>query len=96
VGRVGPWNPGGWPTAETGWLIAREHWGKGYAAEAARATMDYMRDAHDWTHTAHMIAPDNDKSRRVAQKLGSTLENPAVELPINGQLFISEQWGQPL
>ena len=41
VGRVGPWSPPGWPGFEVGWGIAREYRGKGYAVEAARASIDW-------------------------------------------------------
>ena len=42
VGRVGPWSPPGWPGFEVGWGIAREFRGKGYAVEAARASIDWV------------------------------------------------------
>ena len=41
VGRVGPWMPPGWPGFEVGWGIAKEFRGKGYAVEAARASIDW-------------------------------------------------------
>ncbi len=41
AGRVGPWLPPGWPGFEIGWGIAREFRGKGYALEAARASIDW-------------------------------------------------------
>jgi len=37
VGRVGPWQPEGWPGTEVGWGIARDRCGLGYATEAATA-----------------------------------------------------------
>ena len=40
VGRVGFLDPPGWPALEIGWLLGREHWGHGYALEAARAALD--------------------------------------------------------
>jgi RimJ/RimL family protein N-acetyltransferase len=39
VGRVGPWLPPGWPGLEVGWGIAGGFRGKGYAVEAARASI---------------------------------------------------------
>ena len=41
VGRIGPWQPEGWPGREVGWGVAREFAGRGYAHEAASAAMDY-------------------------------------------------------
>src|SRR6476660_7398462 len=41
VGRVGPLEPVGWPGTEVGWGIVRSRWGRGYAPEAAVASIDY-------------------------------------------------------
>jgi RimJ/RimL family protein N-acetyltransferase len=71
VGRLGPWNPEGWPQAEVGWGIAREHWGKGYASEGAAAAMDYAFDVLGWDEVIHCIHVDNLASQGVAKKLGS-------------------------
>src|SRR5438046_2048074 len=39
VGRIGFWNPEGWPGFELGWMLRRSFWGRGYATEAARAAL---------------------------------------------------------
>ena len=80
VGRVGLLFPEGWPGLEVGWLIARPHWGKGYATEAARAAMDWARAELDATHLISLIADDNERSERVAQKLGMAVEGRATIL----------------
>ena len=72
VGRVGPWFPEGWPEPEVGWTIIREHWGKGYGAEAGRAAIDYARDVLGWTRVIHAILEGNLGSAALAEKLGST------------------------
>jgi len=72
VGRVGPWNPEGWPEPEIGWAIAAEHWGQGYAPEAARASIDYVFETLGWSRVIHVILEGNDASEKVAQKIGST------------------------
>src|SRR3569832_2711192 len=41
MGRVGMINPEGWPGLEIGWTLGRQYWGKGYASDAAQATLDY-------------------------------------------------------
>ena len=71
VGHVGPWFPEGWPGREIGWTIAREHWGKGLATEAARACLDYVFDTLGWKRVIHVILPGNEASIAVARKLGS-------------------------
>src|SRR5215208_1421034 len=41
LGRVGPWQPEGWPGTEVGWGLKRSAWGKGYAQESAEAAIDW-------------------------------------------------------
>ena len=43
VGRVGPWQPEEWPGTEVGWGIVKPAWGRGYATEAAVATISAGR-----------------------------------------------------
>ena len=82
VGRLGPWNPEGWPAEEVGWGIAREHWGKGYATEGARRALDYAFTELDKTHVISCIHPDNLPSIRVAERLGEKLEGESEILGI--------------
>lgn len=53
VGRMGPWQPLDWPGTEVGWSIRRESWGKGYAPEAAVASMDWAFDTLGWEEIIH-------------------------------------------
>ena len=71
LGRLGPWRPHGWPGNEIGWGLARAAWGKGYATEGATAAMDYAFDVLGWDDVIHCIDPQNEGSRRVAERLGS-------------------------
>ncbi len=93
VGRVGPWQPEGWPGTEVGWAIRRDRWGLGYAPEAAAAAIDWVLQQHPWHEVIHSIAPDNHPSKHVAAKLGSrllrmdTLPAPYQDKPV-------EIWGQ--
>lgn len=73
VGRVGPWMPGGWPGLECGWAIVRECWGKGYAPEAAIATIKWTFDQFpDLDRIISAIDPKNVNSQAVATKIGET------------------------
>jgi RimJ/RimL family protein N-acetyltransferase len=93
VGRVGPWQPEGWPGTEVGWGLARETWGKGYATEAATAAIDWAFSTLGWDEVIHSIDPDNVNSQKVAQRLGSTLLRRAeMPSPFNGQVL--DIWGQ--
>ncbi|MDB5477416.1 MAG: family N-acetyltransferase [Phenylobacterium sp.] len=72
VGRLGPWQPEGWPGAEVGWGIVRDCWGQGYASEGATAAIDYAFDELGWDEVIHCIEPANLNSQKVAKRLGST------------------------
>ena len=71
IGRLGPWMPEGWPGPEIGWAIVRDCWGRGYAGEGASAATNWAFEHLGWTNIIHSIAPENEPSQRVAQKLGS-------------------------
>jgi len=79
VGRVGPWFPAGWPGFEVGWGIARNFRGKGYAVEAASASIDWTFACFEIDKIVHPIRPENVASQKVAQRLGATIERQ-VEL----------------
>jgi RimJ/RimL family protein N-acetyltransferase len=93
VGRLGPWQPEGWPGTEVGWSLAREAWGKGYATEGAIAAMDWAVDTLGWTDIIHTIDPANASSKRVAERLGSHWIGPG-KLPPPYENSPVEIWGQ--
>lgn len=70
VGRVGLHYPEGWPDRELGWTLARQFWGRGYASEAARASIAHAFDTLGWTHLVSLIHPENHRSARLAERLG--------------------------
>src|SRR6266545_1185029 len=41
AGRLGFWNPEGWPGFELGWMLRKRHWGRGFATEAGRAALAF-------------------------------------------------------
>ncbi|MER8931277.1 GNAT family N-acetyltransferase [Mesorhizobium sp. M0859] len=69
----------GHPRVQIGWMLAKEHWGKGLAPEGARAWLDYA-----WSiglpEVVACTAKENAPSQRVMQKLGMVydgdFENP--------------------
>jgi [ribosomal protein S5]-alanine N-acetyltransferase len=63
---------------EIGWHVRRDLWGRGYATEAARACLHYGYDDLDRTRFISIIAPGNIASRRVAEKIGMTVERETV------------------
>ncbi|MEU9837896.1 GNAT family N-acetyltransferase [Actinomadura sp. NPDC048032] len=70
VGRAGPWQPHGFPGLGVGWCLAREHWGKGYATEAARASVDYCFRELEAEEVVSVILPGNSPSIAVAERIG--------------------------
>ena len=74
VGRIGFWNPEGWPDFELGWMLRRSAWGRGYATEAARGALDHAFTQMGRTHVISLIHPDNAASIRVAERLGERLQ----------------------
>jgi RimJ/RimL family protein N-acetyltransferase len=80
LGRAGflRWDPETWEIGgsetELGWGLAREHWGCGYATEAALALRDWAFDVRGLTRLISLIQPGNVRSARVAEKLGEQLE----------------------
>jgi RimJ/RimL family protein N-acetyltransferase len=70
LGRAGLWNPPGWPGLEVGWKLAREAWGQGYATEAGEAAIEWAWATLDADRLISLIQPGNERSVRVAERLG--------------------------
>jgi RimJ/RimL family protein N-acetyltransferase len=57
---------------ELGWALAREHWGQGYATEAASAVREWAYYERGVGRLVSLIAPANVRSERLAERLGCT------------------------
>jgi RimJ/RimL family protein N-acetyltransferase len=75
IGRMGLFNPEGWPGLEAGWLLGRSNWGYGYATEGAKAVVRMAYESVGATHLISLIRPENLASIRVAEKLGAIRES---------------------
>jgi RimJ/RimL family protein N-acetyltransferase len=62
------------PAIEAAWRLARAHWGKGYAVEAARAAIEdgFFRLGLDEIVAITVVA--NQRSRRVMERLGMSCD----------------------
>jgi ribosomal-protein-alanine N-acetyltransferase len=60
------------PCVEIGWRLAAEHWGQGYATEAARAAAAFAFGVLQLPEIVSFTVPANLRSRRVMEKLGMT------------------------
>jgi RimJ/RimL family protein N-acetyltransferase len=97
VGRVGLkyYDPETWERSaardaqpELGWAVAREHWGRGYATEAAGAVRDWARN----DRLISLITTDNVRSQAVARRLGARPAGTVAELEGGGPHVI---WVHP-
>lgn len=72
------------PCVEVGWRLAAEHWGRGYATEAARASLDFAFGPAGLPEVVSFTVPANVRSRRVMERIGMThdvagaFEHPAL------------------
>jgi RimJ/RimL family protein N-acetyltransferase len=103
IGRVGLiiWDRRTWETSayemageyaqeELGWALVRRAWGFGYATEAAEAVKSWSYQERGITRLVSLIAPDNVRSQRVAEKLGAR-----VEERIQSSAGSSDVWAYP-
>ena len=93
VGRVGPWQPEGWPGTEVGWGIVRDRCRLGYATEAATAAIDWAFATLNWSEVVHVIDPNNVASQGVARRLGSRNRGRG-QLPAPFADSVIDVWGQ--
>jgi len=84
-----PWDSRTWSTGsrkalgenaevEIGWTLARSHWGCGYATEAGRAIVAWAFGELGLSRLISLIQPGNDRSVRVATKLGERYDRDIV------------------
>ena len=64
-------------TPELGWALASRVHGKGYATEAARASILWVFENLEVESIVHCIDPENTASRAVAERLGASIEGQA-------------------
>lgn len=97
IGRMGFFNPEGWPGFEVGWTLARESWGKGFASEGARRMLEYAFTEMGKDHVISLIHPENRSSVKVAEKMGEKIEGQTEVLGIPVLIYgISrKEWRAP-
>lgn len=97
VGRSGlnVWNPADWSITrldeadgpveiEIAYLFGRQHWGQGFATEAATAVRDWALGELGFDRLIALIYPDNARSIGVAKNLGM---EPEGEADLGGNLL---------
>ena len=59
---------------ELGYALAKEHWGKGLMAEAAKAALDFAFDVYNYDVVSVCTSPENKRSQSVIKKCGFVYE----------------------
>ena len=71
LGRIGCYEPEGWPGFEIGYVLARDAWGRGFAREGAAAALTFAQRVLGREDVISLIRPDNLRSIAVARHLGA-------------------------
>lgn len=85
LGFVGLSVPGFRPGVEIGWRLAKEHWGHGYASEAAVASLRFGFEKLTLEEIVAFTVPLNERSIGVMKRIGMTrdaaddFDHPKVE-----------------
>ena len=83
------------PAVEIGWRLASDQWGKGFASEAARASLSYGFNTLKLDEIVSFAVADNWRSRRVMERIGMQrdpsrdFDHPdiAAESPLRRHVF---------
>ena len=70
IGLSGLQHLAGGPEIEVGYRFLREHWGKGYATEAAQAVLGFAFEELGLDRVVAVTLPTNRRSRRVLERCG--------------------------
>ena len=71
IGRIGCFQPEGWPGLELAYTLARPFWGHGYAREGAGAALEYAREVLGCERIISIVRRENAPSIRLARSLGA-------------------------
>jgi RimJ/RimL family protein N-acetyltransferase len=74
VGRIGCFEPEGWPAFEIAYTLSPAVWGRGYAVEGARAALDHAHTVLGRRGVTSVIRPANARSIHVATRLGARFD----------------------
>ncbi|WP_341251764.1 GNAT family N-acetyltransferase [Euzebya pacifica] len=95
LGRVGLWQPEGWPGIEVGWLVHPDRWGRGYATEAARTAVEWGFTSLGLDRIISVTVPHNTRSQQVMRKVGLTDTGTTVEVGGHEQVLFAvtnQEW----
>lgn len=87
-GHLGLLYPEGWPEREIAWSVTAEAQGQGIAFEAATAARRYAYDRLGWRTAVSLVAPENTRSARLAERLGAVCERVLDDLDGDGPVRV--------
>lgn len=73
LGRVGFFQPEGWPGFELGWALSPAVWGRGYATESALACLEHAFTTLGRERVISLVSPENPRSAAVARRIGEQI-----------------------
>lgn len=76
---------------ELGWDLRSDHWGQGYATEAASAVARYALTALALPRLVSLIEVSNERSQGVARRLGMRVERSLVWAGLPHDLWVMER-----
>jgi len=76
---------------EIGWHFAPEHWGNGYASEAAAALLAHAFDGLGLARVVAVVLPDNQRSLGVIHSLAMTEARMRIHAGRRHRYFVAER-----
>jgi len=92
LGRIGCYEPEGWPGFEIGYVLARDVWGNGYAREGAAAALTFAQRVLGREKVISIIRPANAASIAVATSLGARRTGRVEFFGGNSAIYSYPQW----
>lgn len=90
IGQAGFIDVHGWPGFELAYLLGREHWGKGYAFEAAQAAHRIAFEELKKERVISLIRPANAASIKLATRLGAVHEGRIEFLGGDAEVYVHQ------
>lgn len=81
----------GAPLPEVAYLVHRPHWGRGYATEAARGTLDHAFGSLAYETAISLVRPENLASRAVAARLGMQVRGSTTHAGLTHLVFATDR-----
>ncbi len=93
IGQTGLCKPPHFPEPEIGWSLYDGYEGQGFATEAARAVLDWVRPRV--ANLVSYITPSNTRSIAVAERLGAWLDTtaPSPNWESPAETVVYRHWG---